>query len=62
MTIIYLVQYYAAMYYNHSSMRKVHLVNGRVVYVYLIYTVYVQNNLPIEFSERTIFLIRRKIC
>ena len=29
-----LMQYYAAMYYNHSSMRKVHLVNRHVVYVY----------------------------
>ena len=28
-----LVQYYATMYYNHLSMRKVHLVNGHVVYV-----------------------------
>ena len=52
---LYLVQYYAAMYYNHSSMRKVHLVNGHVVYVYWIDTVYVQNNLPTEFSKRTIF-------
>ena len=47
----------AAMYYNHSSMRKVHLVKGHVVYVYLIDTVYVQNNLPTEFSKRTIFII-----
>ena len=29
---------------------KVHLVNGHVVYVYWIDTVYVQNNLPAEFS------------
>ena len=43
------------MYFNHSSMRKVHLVNGHVVYVYLIDTVYVQNNLPTLFSKRTIF-------
>ena len=36
-------------------MRKVHpLVNGHVVYVYWIDTVYVQNNLPSEFSKRTI--------
>ena len=32
---------YAAMYYNHSSMRKVHLVEVHVVYVYWIDTVYV---------------------
>ena len=48
--------------YNHSSMRKVHLVSGQVVYVYWIDTVYVQNNLPTEFSKRTIFIILRKIC
>ena len=30
---------YAAMHYNHSSMLKVHLVNGHVVYVYWIATV-----------------------
>ena len=36
-------------------MRKVHLVNGHAVYVYMIDTVYVQNNLPTEFSKRTIF-------
>ena len=29
-------------------MHKVHLVNGHVVYVYWIDTVYVQNNLPTE--------------
>ena len=57
MTMIYLVQYYAAMYFNHSSMRKVNLVNCHVIYVYLIDTVYVQNNLPTEFSKRTIFII-----
>ena len=57
MTYIYLVQYYAAMYYNHSSMRKVHLVDGHVVYVYKIDTVYVQNDLPTEFSRGTIFII-----
>ena len=39
------------MYYNYSSMHKVHLVNGHVVYVYWIDTVYVQNNLPTEFSK-----------
>ena len=54
---IYLVQYYAAMYYNNSSMHKVHLVNGHVVYVYWIDTVYVQINLPTEFSKRTISII-----
>ena len=54
---IYLVQYYAAMYDSHSSMRKVHLVDGHVVYVYWIDTVYVQNNLPTELSKGTIFLI-----
>ena len=37
------------MYYNHSSTRKVHLVDSHVVYVYWIDTVYVQNNLPTEF-------------
>ena len=46
-----------AMYYNHSSMHKVHLVNGHVVYVYWLDTVYVQNNLTTEFSKRTIFII-----
>ena len=45
------------MYYNHSSMRKVHLVDGHIVYVYWIDTVYVQNNLPTEFSKGTIFII-----
>ena len=45
---IYLVQYYAAMCCNHSSMRKVHLVSGHIVYVYWINTGYVQNNLPTE--------------
>ena len=54
---LYLVQYYAAMYYNHSSMRKVHLVDGHVVYVYWIDTVYMQNNIPPEFSKGTIFII-----
>ena len=52
-----MVKYHAAMYYNYSSMRKVHLVNGHVVYVYWIDTVYVQNNLPTELSNRTIFII-----
>ena len=54
---LYLVQYYAAMYFNHSSMHKVHLVNNHVVYVYWIDTVYVQNNLPTEFNKRTFFII-----
>ena len=39
------------MYYNHSSMRKVHLVKGNVVYVCWIDTVYVQHNLQTEFSK-----------
>ena len=54
------VQYNAAMYYNHSSMRKVHLVKGHVVNVYWIDTAYVQNNLPTEYSKRAIFIILRK--
>ena len=54
---IYLVQYYAAMYYDHSSMRKVHQAKSHVVYVYWIDTVYVQNNLPSEFSKMKIFII-----
>ena len=37
-------------------MRKVHLANSHVVYVYWIDTVYVQNNLLSEFSKRTIFI------
>ena len=43
----------------NSSMRKVHLVKGhvKIVYVYWIDTVFVQNNLPTEFSIRTIFII-----
>ena len=45
------MQYYAAMNYNHSSMRKVHLVNDHVVYVYWIDTVYMRNNLPTEFVK-----------
>ena len=45
------------MYYNYSSMRKVDLVKGRVVYVFWLDTVYVQNNLPTEFSKRTIYII-----
>ena len=48
---LYLVQNYAATYYNHSSMHKVHLVKGHVVYMYWIDTVYVQNNLPTELVE-----------
>ena len=51
------MQYYAAMHYNHSPVRKVHLVKGHVVYVYWVDTVYVQNNLPTEFSKKTIFII-----
>ena len=38
-------------------MRKVHLVDGNVVYVYWIDTVYVQNKLPTEFSKETFFII-----
>ena len=38
-------------------MRKIHRVNGHVVYVRWIDTVDVQNNLPAEFSKRTIFII-----
>ena len=38
-------------------MRKVHLVKGHVVHVYQIDAVYVQNNLPTEFSKKTIFII-----
>ena len=38
-------------------MRKAHQVDGHVVYVYWIDTVYVQNNLPTEFSKRTICII-----
>ena len=38
-------------------MHKVHQVNGHVVYVYWVDTVYVQNNLPTEFSKRTVFII-----
>ena len=51
--IIFVV--FLAVYYDHFSMRKVHLVNGHVAYVYWIDTVYVQNNLPIEFNKRKIF-------
>ena len=42
-------------------MRKVHLVNGHVVFVYWIDTVYVQNNLPLEFSKRDNFHNLKKI-
>ena len=38
-------------------MHQVHPVNDHVVYVYWIDTVYVQNNLPTEFSKRKIFII-----
>ena len=38
-------------------MHKVHQVNGHVVYVYWVDTVYVQNNLQTEFSKRTISII-----
>ena len=39
------MQYYAAISFDHSFMRKVHIFRGRVVYEYWIDTVYVQNNL-----------------
>ena len=52
-----LVPYYAAMHYNHSPVRKVHLVKDHVVYVYWVDKVYVQNNLPTELSKRTLFII-----
>ena len=52
---------HAAMYYNRSSMCKVHLVKDHVVYVYWTDVVYVQNNLPTEFSKRAIFIILEKI-
>ena len=42
----------AAMYYNHSSMRKVHQAKNHVIYVYWIDTVYVQNNLSSELCKR----------
>ena len=45
------------MYFNRSAMRKVHLGNAQVVYMYWIDTVYVQNNLPTEFSKMTILII-----
>ena len=45
------MQYYVAMYYNHSSMHKVNLVKGHVVYVYWINTVDVQNNPPTPESQ-----------
>ena len=53
----YLVQYYAAMFYNHSSMPKVNLFKGNVAYVYWIDTVLEHYNLFIELSKRTIVLI-----
>ena len=37
-------------------MRKVQLVDGHVVYVFWIDTVYVQNYLPTKFSKGTIFI------
>ena len=41
-------------------MRKVHLVDGHVVYVYWIDTVYVKNNLPTEFSKGALFYNLKK--
>ena len=54
-----MVQYYAAMYNNNSSMRNVHLFSGHVAYVFWIDTVYFQNNLSAQFSKMTIFIIVR---
>ena len=48
-----------SIYFYHSAMRKVHLVNGHVVYVNWIDTVYVQNNLSTEFNKMTI--MKRKL-
>ena len=42
-------------------MRKVHLANGQVVYVYWIDAVYVQNNLPTEVSKRTIHNLKKNM-
>ena len=42
--------------YNHSSIQKVHLVKDHVVHVYWIDTVYVQNNLPTEFSSLNVLI------
>ena len=42
-------------------MRKVHLANGQVVYVYWIDTVYVQNNLPTEVSKRAIHNLKKNM-
>ena len=42
---------------RQCTMRKVHQINDHAVHVYWIDTVYVQNNLPTEFSKRTIFII-----
>ena len=42
---------------NHSSMRKVHLVNDHVVYVYWIDTFFVKNNLPTEGPRIVSYLI-----
>ena len=44
-------------YCEQCTITIVHLVDGHVVYVYWIDTVYVQNNLPTEFSKGTIFII-----
>ena len=55
-----MVQYYAAMYNNNSSMRNVHLFSGHVAYVYWIDTVYFQNNLSAQFSKMTIFISQKK--
>ena len=41
-------------------MRKVHLVNGHVVYVYWIDTVYVQNNLSTDLKKGQFSLSKEK--
>ena len=38
-------------------MREVHQAKSHVIYVHWLDTVYVQNNLPSEFSKMTIFII-----
>ena len=48
---------FAAIYFNHPFMHKVHICRGHVAYVCWIYTVYVQNNLSLEFSKKTFFII-----
>ena len=61
---IYLVQYYAAMYFDHSSVQKAHLFGGggggHVVFVYWKDTVYVQNHLSTELRKMTTSRILKK--